>query len=66
MIGNISKNFSRPKQPSQGILVSSYSLFHILEIKTNYYQLENLKRIEKKIAKNLMNPITGFDCKDMK
>ena len=32
----------------------------------NYHQFENLKRIEKKIEKNSINPIIGFDCKDMK
>ena len=43
-----------------------YSLFHICMTKTNYDQLENFKRIEKKIGKSLVNPITAFDRKYMK
>ena len=38
------------------------SLLNILAIKTNYHQIENFKRIEKKIEKNSINPIIGFDC----
>ena len=41
-------------------------LFHILAIRTNNHQLENLKRIQKKIEKSTINQITGFHCKDMK
>ena len=43
-----------------------YSLFHILMTKTNYDQLENFKRIEKKIEKSLVNLIASFDHKYMK
>ena len=43
-----------------------YSLFHIRMTETNYDQLENFKRIEKKIGKNLVIPITAFDRKYMK
>ena len=43
-----------------------YSIFHILAIKTDYHQLENFKRIEKKIENKSINPIIGFDCKNMK
>ena len=38
-----------------------YGLFHILVIQTNYDQLENLKRIEKKIEMCSVNPIAAFD-----
>ena len=47
-------------------LDNSYSIFHILAIKTNYHQQENFQRIEDKIEKNPIYPIIGFDCKDMK
>ena len=47
-------------------LTCSYSLFHIFAIKTSCYQLENFKRIGKKIGKNSVSPIIGFDCKDTK
>ena len=43
-----------------------YSLFHILMTKTNYDQLKNFKRIEKKIEKSSVNPITSFGHKYMK
>ena len=43
-----------------------YNLFHILIIKTSYHQLENFKRIEKKLEKSSINRIIGFDHKDMK
>ena len=43
-----------------------YSLFHIRMTKTNYDQLKNFKRIEKKIGKSSVNPITAFDRKYMK
>ena len=36
------------------------SLFHILMTKTNYDQLENFQRIEKKIEKSSVNPIAAF------
>ena len=35
-------------------------------IKTNYHQLENFKKIDKKIEKNSSNPIIRFDHKDIK
>ena len=38
-----------------------YSSFHTLLVKINYRQLENLKRIERKIEKRSINPIIGFD-----
>ena len=44
----------------------SYALFHILAIKTNYYQLENFKRIRQKIERNSINPIMSFDFEEMK
>ena len=50
----------------QNSWVTSYSLFHILATKPNYHQLEHLNRIEKKTVKSSINPMTGFDCKDMK
>ena len=43
-----------------------YNLFDILIMKTNYHQLENFKRIEKKLEKSSINRIIGFDHKDMK
>ena len=43
-----------------------YSLFHILITKTYYDQLENFKRIEKKIEKSSVNPIAAIDHKYMK
>ena len=43
-----------------------YSLFHIRMTKISYDQLENFKRIEKKIGKSLVNPITAFDHNYMK
>ena len=42
---------------------STYSLFHILSVKTNYEEVPNLKRIEKKIEKILIKPIIRFDGK---
>ena len=42
-----------------------YSLFHILMTKTNYDQLENFTRIEKKIEKSSVNPIAAFDHKTL-
>ena len=43
-----------------------YSLFHILMTKTSYDQLENFKRIEKKIENSWVNQIAAFDHKHMK
>ena len=43
-----------------------YSLFHIRMTKISYDQLENFKRIEKKIGKSSVNPITAFHHKYMK
>ena len=42
-----------------------YSLFHVLMTKTSYGQLENFKRIEKKIEKRSVNSIAAFDHKYM-
>ena len=42
------------------------SLSHILTDKTNYDQLENFQKIEKKIERSSVNPITAFDHKYMK
>ena len=43
-----------------------YSLFHILSVKTSYEEFSNLKRIEKKIEKNSIKSMIGFDREDMK
>ena len=40
-----------------------YSLFYILMTKTNYDQLENFQKIEKKFEKSLVNPTSAFDHK---
>ena len=42
------------------------SLYHIPMTKTNYHQLETFKRIENRIEKSSVNPITAFDHKYMK
>ena len=42
------------------------SLFHILMTKTNFDQLKNFPKIEKKIEKSSVNPIAAFDNKYMK
>ena len=55
---NLNKNFN--------INSCLYSLFHNPMTKTNYEQLENFKRIEKRIKKNSVNPMTAFDQKYMK
>ena len=48
------------------ILKNSLCFTYILEIKTNYCQSEDFKRIEKKMKKDSINPTIGFDFKDMK
>ena len=55
---NLSKTFN--------IIFFFYDLFHILMTKTNYDQLENFKRIEKKIEKSSVNQIAAFDHKYIK
>ena len=42
------------------------SLFHIRMTKTSYDELENFKRVEKKIGKSSVNPIASFDHKYIK
>ena len=42
-----------------------YSLFHVLMTKTSNGQLENFKRIKKKIEKSSVNPIAAFNHKYM-
>ena len=52
---NLSKTFN--------IISLWCSLFHMLMTNTNYDQIENFKRIEKKIEKSSVNSIAAFDHK---
>ena len=61
MVGQSVERFENfPPFPTFDINSLLYSLFHIRMTKISQDQLENFKRIEKKIGNSSVNPITAF------